>query len=102
MPDEFSLYDAGDSVRFTKNFKDVSNADADPTTVIFRVKHPDKTVETWTFPTDSEIVKDSVGNYHIDYVIPDKSGEYAYEWEGTGAIVSISTWFFEVKRIEFT
>jgi len=80
-----NVYDKGDEVRFSCTFKDLNGNAVDPTTVVFKIKDPSSNVTTYTYGTDSEVVKDSTGNYHVDYVV-DESGTWSVRWEGSGNI----------------
>lgn len=66
------------------NITNAAGVVTDPTTLTLKVMKPDATVDTYVYPTDPIIVKDSVGNYHADIDV-DSAGRWAYSWEGTGA-----------------
>ena len=89
MADKVNIYDKGDMVRIASNFKDIAGADVDPTTIIFRIKQPDGTVEALTYETDPEVVRDSTGKYHYDLSL-DQAGEYQYRVEGLGDVQAAS------------
>lgn len=80
-------YDQGDRVRLTATFRSYGVA-VDPSALTFRIVGP-STDTTYTYPTDAQLVKDSVGNYHVDFTIPatgkTAAGRYAYRFTGTGA-----------------
>ncbi|MEK6860967.1 MAG: hypothetical protein AABY07_03255 [Nanoarchaeota archaeon] len=73
----------GDTIRLSGNFK-VGTTNTDPTGVKFQIKNPSGTITTYIFGTDSQLVKDSVGNYHVDFLV-NVSGDWNYSFEGTGA-----------------
>lgn len=77
-----AAYDIGDLRRLSVAFKDINGAAADPTTVTFRMRKPDGTVTTYVFGTDSELVKDSVGNYHVDWTFA-LAGRHVWRFEGS-------------------
>lgn len=77
-------YDAGDLVRVSGAFKDSAGTAIDPSVVKFKFKRPDTgAVTTYTYGTDSQLVKDSVGNYHVD-VSADAAGAWRYRFYSTG------------------
>jgi len=55
----------------------------DPTTVKVKWKTPAGVVTTWTYLTNSEVVKDAVGYYHANLNLTE-AGTWNYRWEGTG------------------
>ena len=75
-------YIVGDLVRVYVNFV-ASGLPTDPTTVILKYKSPGGTVTTWTFGVDTQVVKDSVGNYRAD-INANAGGTWYFRWEGTG------------------
>lgn len=93
-----NVYDKGDLVRLSVNFKDLLGVDADPTTVTLSIIDPDEGAPVGiALPP---IVKDSIGNYHHDFNVT-KVGEYRYEWKGTGTIQSVEVGQFTVKPSRF-
>jgi hypothetical protein len=76
-------YDKGDVVVLSAAFTDLLNVPIDPDTVTFKVKAPDGSVTTFVFGTDLELVKDSVGNYHVDVSV-NLDGHWRYRFESTG------------------
>lgn len=75
-----TFYNAQTLVRLTVAVT-VAAAPTDPTAITCKVTPPDGNVVDLT----SAVVKDSVGNYHADY-LPQQVGAYQYEWIGTGAV----------------
>jgi len=65
-------------------FRDDDGAPIDPSAVTFKAKAPDATVTTYTYPADTQIVKDAVGRYHVVHV-PTAAGAWHFEFAGTGA-----------------
>lgn len=90
-------------IRLTCNFQ-VDEVNTDPTTVTLKVKKPDATVLTFTYPAD--ISKDSTGNYHYDYMPPliadddEAIGKYQWRWDGTGAVKASDEGSFRVMASE--
>lgn len=90
----------GDTVRLSASFVNSSGAAADPTTITL-ILSVNGLESTLTYGS-SGIVKDSVGNYHYDYVVPDFASMYEiiYRWQGTGAITSAQEgMFYAVSRL---
>lgn len=79
-------YLVGQQIRITVRFA-ASDTLTDPTAIIFKFKKPNGTITTYTHGTDAQLVKDSTGIYHVDLTL-DAEGEWAYRWEGTGALVA--------------
>jgi hypothetical protein len=75
----------------------LNNAPVDPTDVSLTLTPPDEAAPiVVSFVNGSGVVKDSVGNYHYDFVAP-TIGQYIYRWQGTGAaIASSGNSFFQV------
>lgn len=81
-------YTQGQLVRLSAAFTDAAGAAADPTSVTFRhrpVSVAGSTSTTHTYPSvGTEIVRDSIGKYHID-VSMDDPGTHYWRWESTGS-----------------
>jgi hypothetical protein len=91
-------YDVGDLIRLSITFK-VGSTPTDPTTITFRILSPDGTVTEYIYATDDELVRDSDGVYHVDW-IPDVKGVWAYRWEATGAVIEAEQAKFNVRPAE--
>lgn len=74
-------YDIGDVVRSSVNFQTVSGADIDPTVVTFKEMPLGGVVSSFVNGTATEVVKDSVGNYHLDLLLT-VAGQHRLRWEG--------------------
>lgn len=80
-------YVIGSEVRFIASpFRNSDGVIADPTNIVLTIKQPDGTDATAHYPGD--IVKDSVGVYHYDFV-PAQAGSHFYRWESTGSVVAV-------------
>jgi hypothetical protein len=99
MPSDptFNSYDTGDLIVLKAVFTDRLAALIDPSTVAFRIKTPSNIVTMYTFGTDAELIKDSVGNYHIDISVME-SGDWYYRFESTGTGQAAEEGQFRVKR----
>jgi hypothetical protein len=60
----------------------VGEVETDPTTVTFTLTGMGNTIN-YTYGVDNELVRGSVGNYHVDFNFND-SGYYKYSFIGTG------------------
>jgi hypothetical protein len=80
-------YDIGDELTFAVTFTQ-GGVLADPTDVFIYVGNPtfEPVVQTFTYG-DGEVVRDSVGKYHLDFV-PLTSGWWEYKWQGIGAVIA--------------
>lgn len=74
----------------------VNGVATDPTTITVRVKDPTGAEATYTLTSTPPVVKDSVGNYHLDITagIP---GTWSYHCEGTGAAQASDDEQFSVR-----
>jgi hypothetical protein len=77
-------YEIGQTVILRVAFKNQAGVAADPTTLKVEIKDPLGQETEFTFGTDAEVIKDSVGNYHIARD-PEIQGVYVAKWRGTGA-----------------
>lgn len=81
-------------------FKDESDTDQDPTTVTGKFKDPAGNVTTYVDGTDTELVKDSIGNYHYDITL-DEAGKWRYRGDGVGVVVAAGEGRFNVRESAF-
>lgn len=77
-----------------------SNALVDPTTVRFAVKNPNGTTTVYLYGTDSEVVKDAVGQYHCEINIT-ASGTWHWRAYSSGNYQGAVEDSFEVAASEF-
>jgi len=92
-------YDIGDRVRLSATFS-LNAVNTDPTTVIVKVRTPRGLETKYTYITDSAVVKDAVGKYHVDVDITE-SGYWYQRWQGTGAVVAAEEQSFQVNVSKF-
>lgn len=92
--------DTGDVTRCSVTFKNLAGATVDPNTVTLKLKLPDNTILSSTYLVDDEVIKDSVGKYHLDYLIS-QGGIHYYKWEGSGAVFAAEESQFFVKITQF-
>ena len=94
-------YDIGDLVRMSAAFTTTSGSAADPTGLTFKLKDTTGSTATYVYGTDAALVKDSTGNYHVDYA-PAAAGNYYYRFAGTGAVQAAGEELFSVRESEFS
>jgi hypothetical protein len=84
----------GQAVRLTAIFINAAGSAADPTTVTFtyglsdQSPPPKPTASNHVYLTDVNVIKDSVGNYHYDFV-PAAPGDYIWQAVGTGTVAAV-------------
>lgn len=76
-------FDIGDLVRLSAEFRDIAGALVDPSTVTFKVKPPGGDVVAYVYGTDPEVVRDSVGAFHVDWTV-EINGTHWWRFESTG------------------
>lgn len=81
----FGSVPVGTRVRYKVLFKSLANVAADPATVRFKIKPAGGAQVTYVYPTNAELVKDSVGNYHVDYLLS-IPGFWTARFEGSGTV----------------
>ena len=91
-------YILGNRINIAVSFTDADGVAADPTTVTLYLKEHNATTETvYVYPTDAEITKDSVGEYHA-VVEPTTTGWWLYRWTGEGAAVGATEGSFHMVK----
>ena len=93
-------YDRGDLIRCSGVFTDAAGSAQDPDVVIFKFTDPSGTTTTYTYNAEAELVKDSVGNYHVD-VNADATGLWRTRWEATGTGQAADESAFRVAESQF-
>lgn len=76
-------YDLGDLVRTTAVFTNIAGTAIDPDVLVFKVKMPNGVTTEYTYLEDYQIVRDSLGNFHLD-ISAIQAGYWHYRWEATG------------------
>ncbi|WP_341928778.1 hypothetical protein [Methyloversatilis discipulorum] len=95
-----SEYIQGQLVRLSCVFRDAAAAPADPTEVTFKhrpasIADAEATVKTYPPGESGGIVRDGIGQYHVD-VSMDEPGEHWWRWESTGAAQAADQGLFVV------
>jgi hypothetical protein len=78
-----ATYKQGQSVRVNGEFRDSTDAYADPTAVLVTIVRPDGQRQTYTYSTDAQVVRSATGRYYID-VAAVVEGTWVYWWHSTG------------------
>lgn len=78
-----SSYYVNDTIRIAAAFRSDENALVDPGSVSLTITH-DGTSTTYIYGVGADIVRPTVGNYYINYLLL-ATGELSYEWNSSGA-----------------
>ena len=79
--------DVGDLRRMSvTNITNEAGSPADPALLKLYIKKGSGATTSYTYGVDSEIVKDSVGNYHADILL-DVAGVWYYTWAGEEGVI---------------
>ena len=87
-----------DTARVVGTFT-ISGVDTDPTTITFKIEDPNGNV-TVNLYGSSNIVKDSVGIYHLDVLLT-VAGNWDFRIVGTGAVQAASEQQLTVQQSFF-
>jgi hypothetical protein len=94
-------YVRGQLVRVAAKIERPIGTDVDPTTgPTCRYRSPAGVTAVKTYPTDAEVVKDSVGDFHLD-IDANAEGRWHYRWEGTGTNQGAAEAYFDVVEGPF-
>lgn len=83
-----SSFTVGSKVRCGVTFRNDSQAIDDPTTVTFRVEPPTAPAYHLVYGTDSAVVRDGQGLYHVDLLV-NEAGDWRWSAEGTGNVEAL-------------
>jgi len=72
----------------------------DPSTVQAKIRAPDGTITTYRYLTDTELVRDSTGVFHVD-VVTTLGGTWAYRFISTGTAEAANEAEFFVQFSDF-
>lgn len=78
-----NIYDRGDLVRCTGTLTNSAGTAIDPTGLTVMVRTPAGATTTFTYGTDAEVVRSSIGIYYIDVSVT-QEGDWAYRFASTG------------------
>lgn len=93
-------YDVGDMIRCSVSFKDLNGTAIDPTNVTIKIQKPNQTIVEYVYLVDGGVIKDSVGNYHYDFLIT-LDGMHTFGWFGSGNMSAVETSTFFVNPSKF-
>lgn len=82
-------YDLGDMRRMPAAFTDIDGNPADPTDVTFRMREPDGTVTSYVYGVDGELIRDSLGNFHVDWLYA-QEGRHFCDFTGSGVVQAVA------------
>jgi hypothetical protein len=89
------MHQIGDTVRLSTTFT-VGDVLTDPTDVELVIREPDGTETTEAY-SPGDIVRDSVGAFHLDLVV-DAAGMWLWKWTGTGTAAGVDEGSFTVEE----
>lgn len=91
----------GNKVRVAELFTRTSDSTAvDPGTVVFKYEDPSGNITTLTYLVDAALVRDSLGNFHVD-IDCDEAGTWHWEFRGTGSNQAADADSFVVTESRF-
>lgn len=94
-------YALGTNVICSSVFTDEDGADQDPSVVNFSFYHEDEAAPTvYVYGTDNELVKDSVGHYHVN-VDGNAVGWWYYRFYSTGTGQAAEEHKFRIRESNF-
>lgn len=73
----------GNLVRLRGTYTDINGDLQDPTNVTIETEEPDTAYTLKTFGPDLEVIKESLGIFHLDFS-PTQEGRHGYRWASTG------------------
>ena len=93
-------YYKGNLIRLSATFSNSAGTSIDPTAVFVDVTNPAGTKTTYTYGVDEEVIKDDVGDYHID-ISATSGGEWLYRWYSTGTGQAAEEYAFYITDSQF-
>jgi hypothetical protein len=95
-----SNYTTGTMVRLNGSFRTIYGVLDDPATVTFEMQVPDGTITTYTYGVDNELIRESEGNYYVDWTTSDV-GTYTYRFASVGTVTAANENTFTVPTSPF-
>lgn len=95
-----ATYEINKTIHIAEAFLNTSSAAADPTTVVFKYRARGGTIVSYAYSTDAQLVRDSLGNYHVDLSLT-VPGLWEYEFLGTGTVAQATNGSFLVSPNAF-
>lgn len=97
--------DVGDVVHVPVSLRQINllgvKIGVDPATLIYYVKMPSNEIDTYTFGVDPEVVKDAVGDFHLDFIAL-MSGDHYVKCITTGNAKATGEILVRVRKQEIT
>lgn len=94
-------YDVGDEIRCTAVFTNAtSGAALNPSQVFAEIRKPDRTVTTYEYGVDAELVRSSTGHFYVDVDV-DIAGRWYYRFYSTGTGKAAHEGAFTVRESQF-
>jgi len=87
----------GSVVRMSLHVASGAGDELDPTSLTFTLKQPDQSLVEYTFGADVEMVRDSAGDYHVDW-LTSQPGKHVYRFSGSGLYAGADEESFRVAR----
>jgi hypothetical protein len=91
-----ATHDIGDRRKLTCEVRDEDGALVDPTALVFTMKTPDATVTSYEYLTDVEVVRDSLGLFHV-YWDCAAAGKHYWRFAATGNVGAAEESTFTVR-----
>lgn len=93
-------YGLGTDVICSTEFTTTAGAAHDPSAVFFQFKDPEGEITAYEYGQDTELVKDSTGNYHVN-VDASKVGTWHYRFYATGTGKAADERVFKISPSAF-
>ena len=80
-----------------------TGAKVDPVPLVVLVQNPAGTITSLTYGVDAAVVRDALGEYHVDIAVPSANdstavGDWFVRAKGTGSSPGSGETFFNVKK----
>jgi hypothetical protein len=89
-------HDLGDRRKLTCEIRDETDALVDPTGLTFSMREPDATLTDYTLTDTADLVRDSLGVYHV-YWDCAQVGKHYYRFAATGNVGAAEEAGFKVR-----
>jgi len=95
-----NTYKKRGQIRCSASFADADGDALDPDTVVFVYRPPGETRTELSYGADGEVVRESVGIYHVDLDV-DVNGDWVYGFyaTGTGRSGNETSFHVEIARV---
>ena len=93
-----NIYHINNSIRLTATFT-IADVPTDPTYITLKVLDPTGYITTYTYAL-GEITKSSTGIYYRE-ILSNASGEWHYEWIGTGSVLAADEDYYIIEHSKF-